>query len=376
MVLGLLQFDGDEEGEEKVDEAEFDEFTKLMTALDMLSISLSGLSRPLKSRILQVVSSLARRPDDDEDDDESDDRDDWIEEEGSIIRNRITHLYDIAGLLLFYKEAMQKSLAKMMPDQPDLSKNPLMNCLTECLSETSESYQATVRAYGAMLSQVASVTGTTESQQVKSMLSQLSQVHEQSPGFGSSKDMPALSIEWVTRTLVEAARCLGLDDVLALQESVRSAVSAGLSSALASELEESIALKSKKLMEKIVDDETRKVLDLCGLLDVVNKWKKWKEMDVSSAGAPSSIMATYPGLSQQEVELPMKEFYGSLYSPPIPALETAVKDPVARKKTRSQITSRVSSVYEQLHTDITAGGYDDLSFLIHSPQQVKTLFSV
>jgi len=85
---------------------------KAIGSTEMLSIALSGLVRPLKSRILQVVSTLARRPDDenkndhhDDDSDQDDDDDDGLEHETA--RTRLTHLYEICGLLLFYSSRVR-----------------------------------------------------------------------------------------------------------------------------------------------------------------------------------------------------------------------------------------------------------------------------
>ena len=399
MAKGLLEYLPEDKESERKSEDEPDSsegghggpsidssmMEKHATVFEMLSTSISGLARPLKSRILQVVASLARRPD--EEDNESDDglADDF-EEEGSVVRNRITHLYEICGLLLFYKSVIEKSLQKLAPpsegNEDVLSKpseNPFIACLLDCTSETTKAYEATTRAYGAMLSQISSITGDTEAYQVKSMLNLVGEVRLTSPGFSTDVSCPEdckiiLSTEWITVTLVSAALscCATLDDVLALKQSVHDLQQAGLSIVAFEKLVESIGEKEFYLVEQLVAAEQKKVLEVCGLAPIASAWQRWQQ--VKDEG---TFMSGYPGLSQDDVEACMKSFSASLFSPPIPSLETVVKDPQLRKSARSKIANHVCNVYEKLHCSIVSenGGYDDLSFLAHSPEQVMTLFS-
>jgi hypothetical protein len=72
----------------------------------------------------------------------------------------------------------------------------------------------------------------------------------------------------------------------------------------------------------------------------------------------------------------MKDFYSSLFSPPLPSLESSVKDPLMRKMARSKIANNICETYAHVYEDMTGyGGYDDLSVLGHTPAQVKTLFT-
>jgi len=370
---------------------------KSISSSDILAISMSGLARPLKSRVLQVVATLARRPD--EDDAESDDgmmlHDDF-EEEGAIVRSRITHLYEICGLLLFYKSAAEKAIQKLDKSPDDSTDdgdvdtddlNPLIACLIHCIREATNGYEASTRAYGAMFTQLSSITGDTEASQAQSMLSLIAEVRLSSPGFSIDVNCPEecrtiLSMEWVTETLTEAAlsRCSSLDDVLALKDSVRAAEKAGLSSTAANKLDESIGEKENMLIDLLVEKETKKVMELCGLASIAEAWHLWQHQQVPSGENESEriIMSAYVGLSQDQVEEGIKDFYASLYSPPLPSLETKVKDPLLRKKARAKIAAVIGRVYGDLHQCITSssdGGYDDVSFLAHTPEQVKTLFS-
>jgi hypothetical protein len=358
-----------------------------MTLAELWSTSLSGLTRPLKSRILQVVANLARRPDEVDGDESDDGFGDEFEEEGAVFRNRIGHLYEISGLLLFYIQAIQKSSQKSIGSGKESRKNPLMDTLMECLEETTQAYEATIRTYGAMFRQLGASTGESEGAQAQAMMTQLMKVRLNSPGFeaeieDASEAKAILSLDWASTALISAALQSdksSIDDVLALSDIVRSAKSAGLSEAAAHEMLQSIQRKEATLVEELVQDETRKVLHLCGLKDVADSYRRWKHQSQS----PSSIespMASFPGLSSDEMERAVRDFYASLYSPPLPSLETTVKDPLLRKRARSQIAREIALVYSKLYQAYhenanVEGGYDDLSFWQHKPEQVNTLFS-
>lgn len=386
-----------------------------LTADGMLAVSLSGLCRPLKARILQVIASLARRddehgnggPDDDSVGSDSDDDDaDFEEEEGTVTRTRVTHLYEICGLLLFYASTMEKGVHKLhsMSSSMSLSeeaheqnkdeeassalsapntKNPLVECLLECLGEASQAYEATQRVYAAMLDQLSVLTGDSEAALVHSMLVLITDVRLKSPGFSLDVACPEqwreiLSMEWVTDTLLHAAKCEQLDDAVSLKQSLAAAKRAGMSITAAEKLHEEIEAKEKALIDKLVEAETTQVLDLCGLGVLAASWRRWKEVQTNTGKQGTVVtMATYPGLSVDEMEASMKEFYASLYSPPLPSLETTIKDPTARRMARSKIAEAVCDIYEKIYESAmsSSSGYADTSFLGHTPDQVKTLFS-
>jgi len=85
-----------------------------VSARETLALTMSGVARPLKSRILQVIATLARSMAQDNDADGNRDDDlesqdsmlDELEEEGSRARHKVTQLYEVCGLLLFYAGAM------------------------------------------------------------------------------------------------------------------------------------------------------------------------------------------------------------------------------------------------------------------------------
>jgi len=236
-----------------------------------------------------------------------------------------------------------------------------------------------------MLDQMGVLTGDSEASIVHDLLVVLADVRMSSPGFSANIETPKetlqqqriLSIEWVAETLVTAAlgSCKTLEDVVYLKQALTASKRAGMSIADAEKLDEEIEGKETALIDELVARETSQVLDLCGLGGLTEAWKSWK--DVKDSGQQDLLMASYPGLSPADVESAITEFYSSLYSPPLPSLES-VKDVVTRKTARTKIADNVCEMYAFLYDAITTsdGGYSDTSFLGHTPEQVNTLFSV
>jgi conserved oligomeric Golgi complex subunit 6 len=336
----------------------------------ILAVSMSGLVRPLKSRILQVISSLSRRADqpNEMDYDDDDVLDDDESEEATLAQNNTTNLLEVCGLLQFYRGAVVKGLEKIGVQRD----NPLSECLTECFTEGESGFEASVRVYAAMLDSFSMLTGDSETFLVTSLLDKLNTVRKNAPGFGAdnSFDRRTLSPEWVMETLFKATECKNLDDTMALTKCVRNAEYTGLSTQSAEELFKDIETKQGALIQEMVAKESKQVLELCGLGGLAESWIKYKE-------ATGIQMATYPGLSQQEVEAAMKEFYESLYAPQVPSLETSVGDPAMRKHVRQEICAFVRSLYRDVYKGITSDtSYGSLSFLGHTPEQVDSLFTV
>jgi hypothetical protein len=361
---------------------------KPLTVTEMLTLSMGGISRPLKSRILQVISNLARRPDD-EGDGESDDEMDDFEEEGASIRTHLSQLYEICGLLLFYSSAVEKTLNKLNPGSNDPSKeiepsadgeNPLIAAIFDCLGEATNAYEASLRVYASMLEQLHLLTGDAEASLAHTMIVRIVDARKESPGFVVDVDCPAkyrqiLSLDWSCNVLVEAAlpACKTLDDTVTLKQSISVARQGNMASTMVTSLEEKMREKERALIDVLVERETADVLDLCGLGSLVTAWDRFKGVQVDGM-----TMATFPGLTPEEAVSGMKEFYSSLYSPPIPSFENTIKDPTLRKLARNKIAKSVCDSYASLYDAMTKpdmGGYDDTNFLGHAPQQVNTLFT-
>jgi hypothetical protein len=395
VARGLLAYvpesedaEGDETEEVKLAEEDPDYLVeKPISAAEMLFQSMGGVSRPLKARILQVVSNLSRRQD--EDDESDDGMVDGLEEEGAAARNRLTQLYDICGLLLFYAAALEKSVVKLQSDDETkasqegsmVEKNPLLTSMLDCLGEATNAYEASLRVYSAMLEQLNLLTGDSEASLAHAMVVRIVEVRRASPGFASDGACPAayrqtLSLDWACDVLVETAlpTCKTLDDTVSLKQSITVARNAELGNSVASTLEAKVHERETALIDLLVEKETADVLDLCGLGNLVTSWDRFKGVQVEGM-----VMATHPGLSPEEAQTAMKEFYSSLYSPPLPSFESTIKDPSLRKLARNKIASNVCSAYATLYEAMSIpekGGYEDLSFLGHTPAQVKTLFTV
>ena len=146
-----------------------------------------------------------------------------------------------------------------------------------------------------------------------------------------------------------------------------------MAAAIVSSLEEKIKDKERALIDILVKTEAADVLELCGLGTLVTAYDRFKGVQVDGM-----TMASFPGLAPEEAESAIKEFYSSLYSPPIPSFENAIKDPTLRKLARNEIAKSVCDSYASIYNAMSkpdVGGYDDTSFLGHSPLQVNTLFT-
>lgn len=376
---------------------------KALSVADMLSITMGGIVRPLKSRILQVIATLCRRNDSSEGDDDDDAYDKYStgdqEDDGSHIRARVGQLYDISGLLLFYYTTILRSVSKLSGEADSrtdssataAASSPLLVCIMECFVEATQGYEATVRVYCAMIDQIAILSGESIAILIQRLLVLLIQVRTNSPGFledvtqecPSATCQETLSMEWVTETLVSTCFNIGtisIDDVTTINELFQitkrnSNIHYDASRAI--QLEAVITQKEKELIDDFIRAETLNVFDLCGLTVVVNGWDRYRK-ETMAADAPINA-STYPGLTSPEIAMGVKEFYTSLYSPPIPSFETTIENPSTRKMVRTNIANAVVSFYADLYTVLqNDDSYDDTIRMLfqHTPQEVETLFSV
>mmetsp|Transcript_5374 Transcript_5374/g.12289 ORF Transcript_5374/g.12289 Transcript_5374/m.12289 type:complete len:648 (+) Transcript_5374:509-2452(+) len=357
---------------------------KPLTVTEMLALGMGGISRPLKSRVLQVISNLARRPDDDDDEGSDDEMDDF-DEEGFALRTRLSQLYDICGLLLFYSSAVGKTVTKLASGSKsdplvESDENPLVVAILDCLGEATNAYEASLRVYASMLEQLHIVTGDSEASLAHTMIVRIVDGRKESPGFAVDVDCPekyrqTLSLDWSCNVLVDAAlpSCKTLDDTVTLKQSVSVARQGNMTASVVASLEERMREKERALIDVLVERETADVLDLCGLGTLVTAWDRFRGVQVDGM-----TMASFPGLTPDEAESAMKEFYSSLYSPPIPSFENTIKDPTLRKLARNEIAKSVCESYSSIYDAMLkadTGGYDDTSFLGHAPKQVNTLFT-
>jgi Conserved oligomeric complex COG6 len=375
---------------------------KALSAVHMVSISMSGVIRPLKSRIVQVITALSRRNDPgnvDSDDEDGFTPHDPMEDEGAQIRTRVSHLYDIAGLLLFYHSTIQRSVRKLQPSTTtgadcevaeayETGSNPLLDCIMECLLESTQGYEATIRVYGAILDQLSIVTGDSMATLIHQLLILLIQIRTHSPGYLEDVilDCPnvicrqTLSIEWVSEILIDAClqrSVVSMDDIITLKQSFLETKRMGFNVADGRKLEESIVQKEAQLMDELVRTETTHVMDICGLSAMVHGWNHWKH-HIAAGRVEGDQVHSYTGLALSDIELGLKDFYASLYAPPIPSLEKKVQDPVARKRIRSQIANAVVSFYTDLynaHMTSSNTTPEVRQLFLHTPQEVQTLFS-
>lgn len=407
-----------------------------MTSSSVLSTAVSGLARPLRSRIGQVVSSLARRPDEDEEVERhlgsghgshhgnvgggAD-----LDEESSAALHHLAGLYSICGLLLFYRSAFEKGVRKLEANaarahtkKGDASssslgvgggksheeENPLVQCSRQCLTEAAAAYAAALRVYAASLGSD-SPSGSSASSPAdlaRTAVVKICDVRSSSPGFavdvgmtltvhggheGRAKEesdallaaLASLELDFLCGALLGPALmgegrggCRTLDDAVALKVALATAKRAGLGAASYAKWDAAIADRERGLADELIRTETRAVLRACGLGPVVDALR------TREAFVEGQTVASHPGLAPKFVEAAVKEFYASLYSPPLPSFEDVIKDPVLRKYARGRTAEGVADAYGELYEAVTGedGGYDDVSFLGHDPNQVRTLLSL
>ena len=377
--------------------------TKPMDVLEMLSQSMGGLARPLGTRVKQINKSLVslRRMMEDEQADDSqgdlmDARSQMMMESGTnddedmatAALNQIVSLYCICGLLKFYCSAVQNSLDKFEQMNSndervigEVPKNPFFTTCVESLVEAAESYVGSLRTYGAMLSNYSSPDAT-EAMLAQRLIVRIAEERMASPGFSDDSALPEinvsmnqLSLSFLVSTLVDAATpyIKSLDDGAALKSAMTSIVKCGLELSEAKKWNEIIQEKETILVEALVEKESDKVLEVCGLHGIRTAMQQMDAVYVEGM-----TMSSHPGLSKLDIESAMKQFESSLYSPPIPTFEDSIKDPELRKLARSKTAKRVVNEYRLIYDEITSekGGYSDLSFLGHDPNAVNTLLSL
>lgn len=231
-----------------------------------------------------------------------------------------------------------------------------------------------------MLEQSRVITGDSEASLAHAMVVRIVNVRK-GPGFAvqCGDDPPpylqTLSLEWSVNVLVGAALpyCKTLDDTVTLKQVISVARRCEMKVDVAS-LEEKLVGKEERLIYTLIEKETVDVMDLCGLGAIMSAWNRFYGVRVEGM-----TMSSFSGLTPEEAKSSMKEFYTSLYSPPIPSFENTIKDPMLRKLARAKISERVCDSYELIYNAMTAsdiGGYDDVTFLSYTPLQVHTLFTV
>jgi hypothetical protein len=371
--------DGDEEfvGDNESD-------SKPMCAAEMLGQSMGGLARPLKTRLSQVIVSLASQrgiaAGGGEAAHSSDDDD------ASSSLNRLVAIYSVCGLLRFYYSAIEKAIEKAQEEgNAAKNENPLFATCDECLIEAADCYVASLRAYSAMLEAHSMGSSQTQAQLAQRVITLISEERVASPGFAddalalnSDEDdlvSNQLSLSFLVRTMVDAtmAHMKTLNDTIALKSAVNVASKCGLETSESTKWMKLIDDREQTLVGVLVTTEAATVLEVCGLGTIRSAIE-----DMNRVYIEGMTMASHPGLSAKEVEVAMKQFYSSLFSPPIPTFEDAIKDAELRKTARSRTAEIVIDVYQSVYDALNSerGGYADLSFLAHDPSQVKALLSL
>ncbi len=371
--------------EDQLEEDGGQDLSMPMTVTTMLAQSMGGLARPFRARVSQVVFSLVSQGCDGS---SSDNHGDLIlhstaDDDASSSLNRLVALFSICGLLRFYCSAVRKALDKLdAGDDNSHANNPFFVACEESLTEAADSFLSSLRAFGAML--VIHSSASSEAELAKRVIVCISEERASSPGFsddvqslseGGDEVDKQLSMSLLVSSMIESAipYLKTLDDCAALKSALNVATKSGLKASESANWSKLLQEAENSLVESFVNSETDEVLHICGLDGVRSALRHMNGVYVEGM-----TMASHPGLTQLDVEASMKTFYSSLFSPPIPTFEDTIKDPELRKIARSKIAQRVVDVYHELYDAITSekGGYADVSFLGHDPDQVCLLLGL
>jgi len=343
-----------------------------MTASAVLNDIVSGVARPLRSRLSQVISSLARRPDDEVDGTVGG----LHEEEAGTARARLGSLYSICGLLLFYHSAMAKAAKKL---EPTRSVNQLVQSLVDCISEGANAYAASLKVYVATLESLATLSNASQASVASETVTRLCQVRSASPGYGIDSDgileetYDLLALEFLCDTIMEPVIpcCLQLDDAVAMKIALNAMIKIGLQSDCASKWDTIISEKEQIMIDAEIVSDTKNVLEDCGLAQIKNAMESMEAVYVDGM-----VAASHPGLAEDSMQGAIKAFYDTMYDPPIPSYSN-IKDPFLRKYARNKVAGNITAVYTKIHELVRSekGGYDNISFLTHDPSQVDSMLS-
>ncbi len=384
-------FLSDKEHDEEKGQEEEEDFedtandNRLMSAPELLAQSMGGLSRPLKTRLSQVIMSLASQGGSMADGGSAAAMQSSDEEDSSHSLNRLVAIYSVSGLLRFYCSAIEKALEKAGAENEVITESPLLTTCDECLSEAADCYVASLRAYAAMLGNHSLSSSQAEAHLAQRAITLIADERVASPGFAddalylenAEDDLVSkqLSLSFLVSTLVDAAmtHLKTLDDTNALKMAVKAASKSGLDSEETTKWMSLIDEKEQNLIDILVGSEAEILLEECGLGAIRSGIKDMERVYIEGMS-----LSSHPGLSRNEVEMAMKKFYSSLFSPPIPTFEDEIKDVQLRKIARSRTAQIVIDVYQEVFGALTSerGGYTDVSFLEHNPNQVKALLSL
>ena len=376
LAKGLFVED-DRSGKGKDD---IDEDDNEMSATDVLNDIVSGVARPLKSRLSQVITSLTKRPEEDMDAAVAG----LHEEEASTARIRLASLYSICGLLLFYKSAMDKAAKKLkvLDDREGEGSpqgNPLVECLLECIDEAARAYVLSLKVHIATFGSHISVSNESQASVAYEVINRLCDVRVASPGYGiESESVPKeindmLSVEFLCDTIIDSVlpSCTTLDDAITMKMILNVTKKIGLRPDCASKWETIVSENVQTMIDAQITSDTKDVLGDCGLGSISNAIESMKAVHIEGM-----VASSHSGLSEESLQKGVKVFYASLFDPPIPSYGN-IKDPVLKKYARNKVAENITGVYKQIYdlakSDI--GGYNDTSFFTYDPIQVSSMLS-
>ncbi|KAJ1448494.1 oligomeric Golgi complex subunit 6 [Pelagophyceae sp. CCMP2097] len=127
-------------------------------------------------------------------------------------------------------------------------------------------------------------------------------------------------------------------------------------------------------LDSLARHEAADKLRQCGL-DAILDFARHAALLDDQAGAKPAGGAAAEHVDTATLSTALRTFYSSLFSLRMPGVEL-VAEPQLRDRARTAVAALLADAHEAIHAvamDEHRGAYDDTSFLVHSPQQVRVL---
>eukprot|EP00903_Cladosiphon_okamuranus_P006045 g5962.t1 len=326
---------GQGEGKEEEEEVE-----GIMSAEEVLCKVLQGIARPLQSRVSTVLES--------------------VREAGVG--------YRLLNLLAFYKATVGQ-LAGL--------ESPLMESLSECRKNADDTFRNAMKREGDRLvasppAYTADLSALPAALDGAKRLTEVLQVHSTSlvpAGEPESDVQPVLT--GIMEPLLRACRLSadGLDPsdgavfMLNNIDVVREAL---VAHAHTEKWTLELTAEMDKWLGVLVRHQADKVLERCGVAQAVRA----AEAAAERKGAVNDL----PGLQERPLSAVLRSFYSSLFTLVMPDFER-LRRPGTRADARRSTALLVAEAHETVHRLVSRedSGYEDRSFLLHTPEQVRML---
>ncbi|GMH58100.1 hypothetical protein TrLO_g15939 [Triparma laevis f. longispina] len=315
---------------------------------DLLAKTVSGLSRPLRTRIETTFPPLVLTHS--------------AIDDGSVeCKTKVILLFSLAGVIKFYKSKIEQASSR----HSSLPPVDLCDALDELHKAVCSVYEESLQVYGESLRVFSSSSNSFQlsKQTVGSLAQQIIADMRKANELNPESDSNVMN--FVLKTILAPALALSetLDDVMKLKESV-TIDPQNNSSDWVQRIDEKIEIKLGSTIIAVSEN----VLEQVGLMEIIS-------LINSENPSPTNPMSSIIGLEQAFVSRSIAQFYSSLHSPPIPSFEEIDSAEIRARLTtgiKEKIISSYSDLYFQIK-DPQARYTDTDSWLNMNPNQIQGL---